>query len=298
MVFTKEALDRRLQAIREKKKESDMYRKGPQDYEGFMPATMRYNPDDPSLVLSSIESVGRMGPNATNIEMVKQQNLRDMLMRQKAAEELERAKEYFEKAQRPIKIDQKTPGEITVVRGKLRDVSRPRQLRPNKPMRPNGQPNAPVAPPGTQRDFNKKRWGRDGVPETSDIKNKEPWEGKYGKLVSVNWRGKRFVVNGKVAPIFVALLDDLWKAGYRPKSIGGYNDRNIAGTNTKSLHSYGYAIDIDPVQNPVQANDGSMQHILPPNVRALAAKYGLSWGGNWQSYKDPMHFSMPYGGRE
>lgn len=34
--------------------------------------------------------------------------------------------------------------------------------------------------------------------------------------------------------------------GKRYQSIQGYNDRFIAGTNTKSEHSYGHAIDIDP----------------------------------------------------
>ena len=136
-----------------------------------------------------------------------------------------------------------------------------------------------------------KKWGKDNTPEVSDIKKLRP----NAPITTVNWRGHSFGVNRQVAPIFVALLDDLWKAGYRTKSIGGHADRNIAGTNTPSLHSYGFAIDIDPNLNPVQY--GSNRHALPSNVGALAAKYGLSWGGDWQgSKKDPMHFSVAYGG--
>lgn len=118
--------------------------------------------------------------------------------------------------------------------------------------------------------------------------------GQY--LTTFNWRGRNITVNRFAAPRFQGLLNDLYKAGYRPASIGGFNNRNIAGSNQKSLHAYGLAIDIDPARNPVQY--GSNNHALPPNVAALAAKYGLSWGGSWNSYKDPMHFSVPYGGRE
>lgn len=283
-MFSREMLDRRLQAIRDKKRERELYLQGPQDPSDYMPASLAYEPQkNEGLTLNAINSVGVMGSNETAIEKVKAQNFRDAEMMRQAQDELLRAQERFNN--RPtVKVKQQNPGEVTIVQGKVRQV---------------GRPNAPVASPNTGKgDYSKKRWGKDGLPEVSDIRNKDPWSGKHGKLVSVNWRGRRFVVNGKVAPIFTALLDDLWAAGYRPKVIGGYNDRNIAGTSVKSLHSYGYAIDIDPSENFVQDNDGSMEHILPSNVRALAKKYGLSWGGNWSSYKDPMHFSMPYGGRE
>lgn len=116
-------------------------------------------------------------------------------------------------------------------------------------------------------------------------------------LRTMNFRGLRYTVNASVAPKFQGFLKALWNTGYRPKSIGGYNNRNIAGTNTKSLHSYGMAIDIDPSRNPIYYNGTGGRHGLPANVGALAAKYGLSWGGNWKRTKDYMHFSVPYGGR-
>jgi len=116
-------------------------------------------------------------------------------------------------------------------------------------------------------------------------------------LVHVNWRGHGLTLDKQVAPVFISFLNALWKTGYRPKVIGSYANRNIAGTNTPSLHSLGYAIDIDPTKNPV-THGGHMIEVLPPGIAALAAKYGLSWGGSWHSYKDPMHFSVAYGGRE
>lgn len=121
--------------------------------------------------------------------------------------------------------------------------------------------------------------------------------GQY--LATVRAGGKTFTVNKHVAPRFVGFVNALAKQGYRPVSIGGYNNRNIAGTNQKSLHAYGLAIDIDPAKNPMYYNSpGHRPHGLPRNVGSLAAKYGLSWGGNWKNSKDYMHFSVPYGGRQ
>ena len=141
-------------------------------------------------------------------------------------------------------------------------------------------------------------WGKDRIPEVSDLGQINA----DAPLRTMTFKGMQYTVNSQVAPIFQAFLRDLWKMGYHPKTIGGHSDRDIgtgpaAGQGVKSLHSYGLAIDIDPGLNPV-AGPGGTSYALPPSVAALAAKYGLSWGGNWNSYKDYMHFSVPYGGRE
>lgn len=72
-----------------------------------------------------------------------------------------------------------------------------------------------------------------------------------------------------------------------------------------SQHSYGTAIDINPVENPYVKG----ATIIPPNgvtardaartgtitrgsvVVAALQRAGLKWGGNWSSMKDWMHFS-------
>lgn len=156
-------------------------------------------------------------------------------------------------------------------------------------------PNVPVPDyGGSTGTYSVQRWGKDRLPEVSDIQTLKP----HAPIVSVNSHGINFQVNSQVAPIFLSFLDDLYKMGYHPKSIGGYSVRNIAGTNTPSLHSYGFAIDIDPSKNPVTWN-GQNVTALPPGVGALAAKYGLSWGGAWNGEKrDPMHFSVAYGGTQ
>lgn len=97
-------------------------------------------------------------------------------------------------------------------------------------------------------------------------------------------------VNAKYAKQFQGFVTDLESTGYKIKSIGGYNYRNIAGTNKLSNHAFGDAIDINPQQNPMGK---SLVTDLPANVGEMAAKYGLSWGGAWNSKKDAMHFEVP-----
>jgi hypothetical protein len=97
-------------------------------------------------------------------------------------------------------------------------------------------------------------------------------------------------VNKKFAENFQGLIDDLEGAGYKIKSLGGYNYRNIAGTNKLSNHAYGNAIDINPGANPMGRN---LVTDMPSSVSSLAAQNGLSWGGDWKSKKDAMHFEVP-----
>jgi hypothetical protein len=76
-----------------------------------------------------------------------------------------------------------------------------------------------------------------------------------------------------------------------------------------SQHSYGWAIDLNPLQNPYVRSDGSvlrraarpfrdrtrrlpgMIHRGDAVVRAFAA-IGWAWGGDWHTIKDYMHFSL------
>lgn len=116
-------------------------------------------------------------------------------------------------------------------------------------------------------------------------------------LRNYNWHGYSLRLNSSVAGRFIGFLNALSARGYKIKSIGTYSNRNIAGTNIQSLHALGLAMDINPSDNPVTWN-GHVVTNLPPGVGALAARYGLKWGGAWRGPKmDPMHFSVPYGGR-
>ncbi|WP_316196561.1 phage tail tip lysozyme [Bradyrhizobium sp. SZCCHNS3053] len=115
--------------------------------------------------------------------------------------------------------------------------------------------------------------------------------GQYGGIgENQTWittaTGKRLQVNAAAAESFKGFVDELEASGYNIKSIGGYNKRGKQGSSGWSQHAYGNAIDINPSTNPQYGGTD-----MPANVRDMAAKYGLSWGGDWSKrYRDPMHF--------
>jgi hypothetical protein len=94
----------------------------------------------------------------------------------------------------------------------------------------------------------------------------------------------------------------------RADNTSAFNCRRVAGTTRWSEHAYGRAIDINPVENPYVASDGTvsprrgsayvdrsrhakgMIHARDSTVRAFR-RVGWGWGGYWRSSKDYQHFS-------
>lgn len=78
--------------------------------------------------------------------------------------------------------------------------------------------------------------------------------------------------------------------------VEGYEYRTT-GSGRLSDHSWGAAIDINAVHNPMVhhpqdalvENDGS-PYAVTEEVVEIFAKYGYFWGGNWNESSDPMHF--------
>ena len=92
-------------------------------------------------------------------------------------------------------------------------------------------------------------------------------------------------------------------------NTSAFNCRFVAGTNRWSMHAYGKAIDINPIENPYVSGS----HVSPPAgesyadrsrhargmihagdevVDAFADAAGWKWGGSWRgSTKDYQHFS-------
>jgi len=99
-------------------------------------------------------------------------------------------------------------------------------------------------------------------------------------------------VNAKYASQFQSLVKDLEGTGYDIKSIGGYNYRNIAGTNKLSNHALGNAIDINPMANPDTGRGGRLITDMPAGIGEIANRNGFDWGGDWKSKKDAMHFEV------
>jgi hypothetical protein len=107
--------------------------------------------------------------------------------------------------------------------------------------------------------------------------------------------GAKLTVAQSAAPKFQGLINDLEAEGYKldPNQSGGYNPRNIAGTDTPSEHAYGRAIDVNWQRNA----KGGPSDLPPELARRLAAKWGLTWGGDWSGAdRDPMHFEVSQAG--
>lgn len=104
-----------------------------------------------------------------------------------------------------------------------------------------------------------------------------------------------------VIPIAKFKWDD--EASMSANNSSGFNYRKIAGKDKLSLHSYGFAIDINPQINPVIENgivtqpaNGSYNKEVPgtlyanhPVVEFMKAR-GWNWGGDWIHYQDYQHF--------
>lgn len=97
---------------------------------------------------------------------------------------------------------------------------------------------------------------------------------------------------------FQGFINELEATGYNVHTLYGYSNRTIKtpdgrDTGKKSYHAYGAAIDINPQQNPFTKS--RLITDMPANISEIAARYGIGWGGNWRSSKDPMHFSIAKG---
>lgn len=112
-------------------------------------------------------------------------------------------------------------------------------------------------------------------------------------------KDSRFPI-GKVIPIVQYDWSD--EASTRDNNTTAFNYRFVSGTRIVSNHAYGYAIDINPMQNPyikrgkVLPEGAVYNPDMPGTITADSQivkefkKRGWSWGGNWRSVKDYQHF--------
>ena len=94
-------------------------------------------------------------------------------------------------------------------------------------------------------------------------------------------------------------------ASMAANNTSAFNCRKVTGGSSWSQHSYGRALDINPVQNPyvsgstVEPPAGKAYVDRSPRrkgmvraaVRDAFTDIGWEWGGYWRSIKDYMHFS-------
>ena len=99
-----------------------------------------------------------------------------------------------------------------------------------------------------------------------------------------------------VAPLLIGLAADFHKYiepidGGQPDDWG-YAHRMIRGDEkTLSNHASGTAIDLNALLHPL-GKVGTFDSKKVPMIRALAKKYGCTWGGDFKTRKDEMHFEI------
>jgi hypothetical protein len=105
----------------------------------------------------------------------------------------------------------------------------------------------------------------------------------------------------------IELFDGDDDASMAANNTSAFNCRPITGSDSWSEHSYGWAVDINPIQNPYE-RDGE---VLPPEGEPYLDRdevrpgmvsrpgvvehfdaLGWGWGGDWNTLKDYMHFSL------
>ena len=76
----------------------------------------------------------------------------------------------------------------------------------------------------------------------------------------------------------------------RAEATWGFAARTVSGSYGFSRHSFGFAIDINSDTNPYRSDETLITDMPDWYVQAWKDA-GFCWGGDWQDFKDPMHFS-------
>jgi hypothetical protein len=163
-------------------------------------------------------------------------------------------------------------------------------------------PGADGHPPGHSTGI---RPNQAGDPPGAFFGNYDPgsfgWTWAAGSI-PFSYRGHAFpagVANADIATIDTKILDiivpkmreglcyngDCW----------GYAVRLIPGSNSRSFHGYGLAIDVNAETNGQTSQPMSdATTTLPLDTGALIRPYGAEWGGDWSadSPRDPMHIEI------
>jgi len=159
---------------------------------------------------------------------------------------------------------------------------------------------------------------------------------RYLRLKTINFQGKEMtgelIVHKDVSVEVTEIFKALYSMGYpvyKMKLVSDYNGndwksiesgntsafncRNATGSKKWSKHSYGKAIDINPIENPYIARSGRISHkaslkyrkrvhqnntyankavlVKGDSVIKIFKQYGWTWGGTWSGVKDYQHFS-------
>jgi peptidoglycan L-alanyl-D-glutamate endopeptidase CwlK len=103
-------------------------------------------------------------------------------------------------------------------------------------------------------------------------------------------------------PIVAFHWDD--NASMAANNTSCFNYRLIEGTDRLSNHSYGVAVDVNPMQNPYVRRDGlvlpkgasynpGQKGTVTGEIASVFSAHGWEWGGTWDDPKDWQHFQKP-----
>lgn len=109
--------------------------------------------------------------------------------------------------------------------------------------------------------------------------------------------GHPITLHGKVLPSLARVEARLQAASKDPDVRqflsalgGGYNDRVIAGTQRRSAHAFGLAIDLNPKPSHYwRWQKGGWKNAVPQSLVDAFEAEGWIWGGRWFHF-DTMHF--------
>lgn len=159
---------------------------------------------------------------------------------------------------------------------------------------------------------------------------------RYLRIAYLDFNGQskvgELIVHKDVSTEVTEIFEALYEIGYPIKKMrlvsdykgsdwqsieadntSAFNCRNATGSKKWSKHSYGKAIDINPIENPYISRKGRISHqksliyrnrvhkkstfadkaVLLKDDKAtkIFKKYGWKWGGDWSGVKDYQHFS-------
>lgn len=112
-----------------------------------------------------------------------------------------------------------------------------------------------------------------------------------------------FFVHPKCLPAFTAAFSEIWDHCNHDQAMiekfnlhkfgGCYNKRLVRGSADKwSVHAFAAAIDINPDGAPMGVDQRPTQENLPDFAVAAFKRQGATWGGDFRSRKDWMHFQF------
>ncbi len=159
---------------------------------------------------------------------------------------------------------------------------------------------------------------------------------RYLRMKHIDFKGEEktgeMIVHAEVSDEVIKIFEALYDAGYpinkmrlvsdykgsdwqsiEADNTSAFNCRKATGSKNYSKHSYGKAIDINPIENPYIFRSRKSSHkastpylkrkrtdksvsqkamLLPDdNAVQIFKKNGWQWGGDWSGVKDYQHFS-------